>query len=564
MKKFRFLGLTGLLVSSFISTAQLSGTAFLSGQNNHNNIKVKFTAQSGMAVSDSTLTDINGNYTINIVNGIYTISFSRQGYIPATHNNGAATLLTNTVTLPSATLTLGNAVNVSGNVSGTWSNNNTYIVNSDITIPVNTTLVIQAGTKVRFNGYYTLTANGALLALGSSISPVEFTSNILPLTTSNWNRIKINNSASKIDHCVVEYCENGLNADNSSPLISNSVFRNMRNIALSLVNSSAYVVNNDVYNIINNQANAAIGINANSNNGAICLIECNRIYSVTSAGHNSYGIRAWDNTHVRDNEVHHISGSTSRGIDVGMSGAIIERNYIHHCGNGIQFYYQTVAPHPRIINNVIRQNEKGILAAGMSNSLHISNNIIINNTDGIVQGGGAAPNISYNLVWSNSGSNFQVSIAGIGQLISTNAQGNPVDAYYNLSQDPLLSANSLPIFGSGSPCLNAGNTIYSPHIGLQNQACMSQTGTITSVSSVDTDYSIVRVFPNPASNQIIVETNAKGKQQVEIYDMSGRLVINETLNDRNTVNVSLLGSGIYNLVLKNNNTSTNIKLVIQN
>jgi hypothetical protein len=148
-----FFATVGLILYSCSISAQLSGTAFLSGQTNHSNIKVKFTAQSGLAVTDSAFTTAAGNYSINIVSGIYVISFSSQGYIPATYNNAAATLLTNTVTLPAATLTPGNQVIVSGNVSGNWTNNNTYLVNGDITIPNGSVLTIQAGTSVKFNGY---------------------------------------------------------------------------------------------------------------------------------------------------------------------------------------------------------------------------------------------------------------------------------------------------------------------------------------------------------------------------------------------------------------------------
>src|SRR5215216_3055932 len=93
-----------LLFSFTKASAQLSGTAFLSGQTNHSGIKVKFIAVSGTSVTDSTLTDPSGNYNININGGIYSILFSKTGFQPVYYNNNNSVVLTNTTVLTSVSL----------------------------------------------------------------------------------------------------------------------------------------------------------------------------------------------------------------------------------------------------------------------------------------------------------------------------------------------------------------------------------------------------------------------------------------------------------------------------
>jgi hypothetical protein len=63
-----------------------------------------------------------------------------------------------------------------GTVSGTWVlSASPYTVNGDILIPADSSLVIQAGVKIVFNGQYRLSVFGRVMAEGSASSPVSFT-----------------------------------------------------------------------------------------------------------------------------------------------------------------------------------------------------------------------------------------------------------------------------------------------------------------------------------------------------------------------------------------------------
>jgi len=76
----------------------------------------------------------------------------------------------------------------------------------------------------------------------------------------------------------------------------------------------------------------------------------------------------------------------------------------------------------------------------------------------------------------------------------------------------------------------------------------------------------VNVYPNPASEQLFIELNATvSKLDVEIYSVTGQLVMNEIFRNTNTVglDVSALADGIYILKLNTDKETYNSRIIIQ-
>ncbi|MBL4594057.1 MAG: T9SS type A sorting domain-containing protein [Flavobacteriales bacterium] len=55
----------------------------------------------------------------------------------------------------------------------------------------------------------------------------------------------------------------------------------------------------------------------------------------------------------------------------------------------------------------------------------------------------------------------------------------------------------------------------------------------------------IHVFPNPAKSFINVKTNSPDNQQIEIYNLSGKLVLNSSFNHQSKIDISTLSSGTY-------------------
>lgn len=80
---------------------------------------------------------------------------------------------------------------------------------------------------------------------------------------------------------------------------------------------------------------------------------------------------------------------------------------------------------------------------------------------------------------------------------------------------------------------------------------------------------IFAIYPNPADNEITIQSVSnilKAGAKIELHDMLGRRVINETLNssiEEQKINVSSLNEGVYLLKVSSENFSTTKKIVVK-
>ncbi len=63
-----------------------------------------------------------------------------------------------------------------GDINGLWTKaQSPYQINGDITIPIDSTLRIEPGVIIEFQGHYSLEVQGQLLAIGTEIDTILFT-----------------------------------------------------------------------------------------------------------------------------------------------------------------------------------------------------------------------------------------------------------------------------------------------------------------------------------------------------------------------------------------------------
>ena len=93
---------------------------------------------------------------------------------------------------------------------------------------------------------------------------------------------------------------------------------------------------------------------------------------------------------------------------------------------------------------------------------------------------------------------------------------------------------------------------------LANTGCTSATTDITSL----TESNEVSVFPNPANESFSIETNTSEKQTLQVFDISGRMVLSQTIQEKASIDVSALNSGMYTLSIQGETGYINKRLVI--
>ena len=72
----------------------------------------------------------------------------------------------------------------------------------------------------------------------------------------------------------------------------------------------------------------------------------------------------------------------------------------------------------------------------------------------------------------------------------------------------------------------------------------------------------VTIYPNPTNGSFIIETNSSARQAVQVYDVTGKLVLNQTINGTTTIDANGLSEGIYNISISSSDGTINKRLVI--
>ena len=72
----------------------------------------------------------------------------------------------------------------------------------------------------------------------------------------------------------------------------------------------------------------------------------------------------------------------------------------------------------------------------------------------------------------------------------------------------------------------------------------------------------VIVYPNPSKNNFTIETNTTDKQNLNLYDINGKLVLSQIIQGTTNINTSTLAQGIYNLSIINKEGVVNKHLII--
>ena len=415
------------------------GYCFLQGLTTYEDIKVLFQSASPTAVTDSTFTNAQGYYYIQLESGIYNVILSHEGYyeeqIPNVFISGSPVELED-ITLEKI------GILISGAISGSLLGDTTYIVTDDISVNNGDTLIIEEGTDFLFNGNYEYNINGYLSAVGTEEDSIRFAP-IVP--DSAWGGISFNSSSdntSILEYCSIRgtnYC--GIKCELSSPTISHCSISNN----YSMSNTGGIFLFQSVATIVN----CSITDNYSNFGGGGILIMNN------SEPHISY-------SSINENS----ADSWGGGIYCSNSNPIIEKcvlsgNASNNQGGGIYFDNSD----PTIMSCTITGNSAVSDGGGIycnASDLTVLNTII----EGSIGNGGIYFNnsplvsLEYNDFFNNSSGNFINPPPYLGEIVAVNLNSDSCDVYRNIFLDPLFNStigDSAWYLTIDSPCLDAGD-----------------------------------------------------------------------------------------------------------
>ena len=121
--------------------------------------------------------------------------------------------------------------------------------------------------------------------------------------------------------------------------------------------------------------------------------------------------------------------------------------------------------------------------------------------------------------------------------------GSPSGGSYS---GPGVTNNSFDPFTAG---LGTHTIIYSFTDANGCSGSASVSVTVTDCNGLATIENVsIHVYPNPASNQVTIESNEVSMDAIELYDFAGKLVYSQnSIGQSKNIDLSALSTGIYNL-----------------
>lgn len=321
-----------------------------------------------------------------------------------------------------------------GSVSGNWTiAGSPYLIQGHIMVPIDSTLIIDPGVVVSFQGHYKLEVQGDIQAVGALNDTITFTA---ADTINGWWGIRFGSTPSNQDSSRIVYCK--LKFGNANGTGDNSYggalyFKNVDKVRIS--------------NCLINKNTASLGA------GIFCYASSPMILN---------------NSIIKNT----CTGSGGGGIFCHSSASQITNNIItkNNCpnGGGGGVYTQYARPQLLIKNNIISFNQSNINGAGIcsrdyaiaplpppgthpASTLTINSNTITNN---ICIGSGGGLYINNSLDPGGVISNNQI----------TNNSANNGAAIYCITSDPLIDNNNIKYnssssYGGGISCVQSNPTI---------------------------------------------------------------------------------------------------------
>jgi hypothetical protein len=399
--------------------------------------------------------------------------------------------------------------NVSGGIfaNTTWTlANSPYIVTGNIVLFPGFILTIQPGVIVKFSDSTNLEVRQSkIIALGTNVSPIIFTSNAPSPIMGIWDQINLNLATSaRFDFCQFYYAKNTLTGFADTVHVTNSFF-SLNKTAVNATSNTYFKINGTTFRnnntaidwnggtgfdldnsiFIKNQTGFMASTKSNIRN---CVFDSNYVYGILKT--------SGDNDTVRDNEIKF----NPTGYSTGMSG-----------GGGLTYIH----------DNVIDDNGIGIyLAPNGAPQVLIQQNCICFNT-------------IYNL---KNETNYNVNAADNCWCVkdSVVVDSKIYDAHDNVSYGII---NFMPF-----------DTVLCSLLSVPNYE----------LKSFDFE-----IFPNPASSDLEIFLPVENSvSEIKIYNLIGETEISlATTAQRTKINVASLASGIYVIEVKEGDKISRKKFV---
>ena len=166
----------------------------------------------------------------------------------------------------------------------------------------------------------------------------------------------------------------------------------------------------------------------------------------------------------------------------------------------------------------------------------------------------------YQMIYRHVARGISPSFNGSPLSNTSYSLGNKEKQCFEFTLDPSWDQSKIHIVGmlldNGNMIDNASSTSIEEAVNNLYSACATSS-TFIDLNGPDR----TNIFPNPATESIYISNLREENTTIKIYDIKGRLVLENKISDKSYLDVSQLSKGIYQLSLEGDNWKETRKLI---
>ena len=138
----------------------------------------------------------------------------------------------------------------------------------------------------------------------------------------------------------------------------------------------------------------------------------------------------------------------------------------------------------------------------------------------------------------------------ISTLAGTGTYGSSGDG------GPAISAEIMHAWGL---CTDSYGNVY---IADENDNRIRKIYNVTGINNLTANDKLINIFPNPSSDKFYIETNSTEEKNLQVLDLNGKLILQQTIFSKVEIDLSFVTEGVYILSIKSKESTTTKKLVV--
>jgi hypothetical protein len=168
-------------------------------------------------------------------------------------------------------------------------------------------------------------------------------------------------------------------------------------------------------------------------------------------------------------------------------------------------------------------------------------------------------NINFGKAAFNNGKMYCATVRTNGQNV--NGDGKIAEFWFKV-KNGLPENSTISISASNAKDISSAGVTST--LGAAPAINVVVTNNVLAVNKITDLQQFVRFFPNPANEQLTLQSDLKGNLLFSISDISGRTILNGEFNGSKTLSVSALDKGTYFIKVSNGEAGTTSKLLVGN